>query len=714
MVDFSQLLGGDPGGLLTPEQAGGVNQNFLQAIGAGLMKASGPSPYKAGMTAFSGLGEALQGGLAARRQAQVDAMNQTVARAKMLEGLGPLLKQQAYAHSFGQSLPPEQQHLLDSLLGTVMGRTGAASRAAGMPMTPGGAPGASGVPGTGPRAEGAPSQATGAIPEAVDGIKTNFLFNLAKEYNLDPLAVVDKEHPSHDFIMGVAKQRATDTDRVHQQTLTDQLSQQKEMDDLGKRVRELRDLGKLTPENLKPIVDRMREIGVDESIIKRLATGAAAAPEAKPVQTISVGRGTAVPGAAAAPVMPPAGTLPPNMASMLGGIGTPPAPSPAGAPSGLPAAPAPVTPPGPPPEPPVSPLRTGAASTPFLPPPAGTMPPLNLKPPAPPPVAPPAAPPTAVPKPEPAAALPPGMAPLGETRAQQLARLGIKPEVMLSGHPDRPAAEKLIESDIAEQAQYRTKAQEAELARETARQGKLTDRRIKFDEQMWGPLVSLGQSASRAMEDNALSRDLLARDVFTTGITGPGAETWAKLKAAFGWDPNAAFEPEVFKKINMQGVLNQLTTMKAESTQIGPGGGKVLNQEYNTITQAIQNIGNGKASNIFLSHLSDNIARQNKDLLAMAIEYKKNSKDGLLDEGYVAKMIDYLERNPAYDKGLLAQARAEGAAASKPAPKITSTEPKDLKPGISIRNRHNEKGEIIGQDLWSGKEWAPNPNWSKP
>jgi hypothetical protein len=146
MVDFSQLFGTtDPnmGGLLSPAQQGDVNQTTLQSIAAGLMKASGPSPYKPGMTALSGIGDALQGGIAARNAAQTAALNQSLVRAKTLEGLAPLLKIQQEYQAVGIPLPPNYQRVIDSLTSvTTGGRMGS-----GVPGAPGaaGAPGAPGV-----------------------------------------------------------------------------------------------------------------------------------------------------------------------------------------------------------------------------------------------------------------------------------------------------------------------------------------------------------------------------------------------------------------------------------------------------------------------------------------------------------------------------------------------------------------------------------------
>jgi hypothetical protein len=143
MVDLAQLLGGggnDPTGLLTPQQQGDINQTSLQSIAAGLMKAGGPSPYKANMTALSGIGEALQGGIAARRQAQQDALTQTMVRSKTLEGVAPLLKLQQEYSAIGVPLPPNYQRVLDSVIGLTTGGRPAAPGTAGAPGAASGTP----------------------------------------------------------------------------------------------------------------------------------------------------------------------------------------------------------------------------------------------------------------------------------------------------------------------------------------------------------------------------------------------------------------------------------------------------------------------------------------------------------------------------------------------------------------------------------------------
>jgi hypothetical protein len=56
-MDWSQLLGGNTPGLLSPEQQGSVNNNAIESMAAALLKAAGPSIYKGKMTTASGIGE---------------------------------------------------------------------------------------------------------------------------------------------------------------------------------------------------------------------------------------------------------------------------------------------------------------------------------------------------------------------------------------------------------------------------------------------------------------------------------------------------------------------------------------------------------------------------------------------------------------------------------------------------------------------------------
>lgn len=185
-MDLQSLLGlgggqsNDPTGLLTPQQTGDINSNTLAAIGAGLMKAGGPSPYKAGMTTLSGIGEALQGGLAARRQAQQDALTQTMVRAKTLESLQPLLKLQQEYNLAGVPLPPNYQKVID----TVMGVTGV--NRPGMPAAPG-APGTSGA---------APAAAGGITAGDTRTAQQKF----ADENGMNRLAIIPGQPGHEEFV----------------------------------------------------------------------------------------------------------------------------------------------------------------------------------------------------------------------------------------------------------------------------------------------------------------------------------------------------------------------------------------------------------------------------------------------------------------------------------------------------------------------------------
>lgn len=70
--DLSSLLGQQPvPGLLSPEQQGNAGASGLMSLGAGLIKAGGPSPYK---NNFSGVGDAIQGGLDAYHKSTTQAL----------------------------------------------------------------------------------------------------------------------------------------------------------------------------------------------------------------------------------------------------------------------------------------------------------------------------------------------------------------------------------------------------------------------------------------------------------------------------------------------------------------------------------------------------------------------------------------------------------------------------------------------------------------
>jgi hypothetical protein len=186
-MDLQSLLGlgsgNDPTGLLTPQQSGEVNQQTMQGIAAGLLKASGPSPYKGGMTALSGIGEALQGGLAQRRAAQDEVLKSNLVRAKTLESLKPFLELQTQYQQAGVPLPPQYQRLIDQLTGTVMG--------------PGAMPSARGAAAAPPRA---PAGAPAVGASAAGGEKPMSLEQFAAHQNYSPEARVPS-HPEHATLM---------------------------------------------------------------------------------------------------------------------------------------------------------------------------------------------------------------------------------------------------------------------------------------------------------------------------------------------------------------------------------------------------------------------------------------------------------------------------------------------------------------------------------
>jgi hypothetical protein len=150
MVDFSQLFGTtDPGmgGLLSPQQQGDINQTTMQSIAAGLLKASGPSPYKGSMTALSGLGDALQGGIAARNAAQTGALNQALVKAKTLESVKPLMDIYQKYQEAGVEPPPFLTNAL-KIAGGMGGNTAplGGTAASVTAATPGGAGGSVAIP----------------------------------------------------------------------------------------------------------------------------------------------------------------------------------------------------------------------------------------------------------------------------------------------------------------------------------------------------------------------------------------------------------------------------------------------------------------------------------------------------------------------------------------------------------------------------------------
>lgn len=155
--DLDTLLGSDPSGLLTPQERGGVTGQGLMGMGAALLKAAAPSPYK--HTTLSGLGEGVSGLLSGRQSATDELLKQHLVRAKTIEGALPLFKQMQDRASTGMPMEPWEQRLMQNIL-PALGIQGGIG--AGVPGAPGAAPGLGrGAPGGVSPQPGAPA-ATGA------------------------------------------------------------------------------------------------------------------------------------------------------------------------------------------------------------------------------------------------------------------------------------------------------------------------------------------------------------------------------------------------------------------------------------------------------------------------------------------------------------------------------------------------------------------------
>ena len=159
-MDLSDLLGGNMPGLLNSQDQGAVNQQGLMGIAAGLLQAAGPSPYKAKLTTLSGIGSALQSGMAARKSAMDDLLKQRYVTAQTAHlNDEQVLKAAQMAANFqanNQPIPPIIQHILNA----ASGRAGA-GMGAGPPAFPAGA--MAQAPNQGqPAPQGAPMQPTGA------------------------------------------------------------------------------------------------------------------------------------------------------------------------------------------------------------------------------------------------------------------------------------------------------------------------------------------------------------------------------------------------------------------------------------------------------------------------------------------------------------------------------------------------------------------------
>lgn len=147
-MDLSDLLGTNASGLLNAPQQGDVNSQTLEGIAAGLLRAAGPSPYKAKMTTLSGIGEGIQGGMAARKSAFDDLLKQKYVNAQTAklsqEQVLQAAQMAAEYKAAGLPVHPAIQHILDAASGGA-GQGGIGAGPPGMP------PGAAGAYGQAPQ-----------------------------------------------------------------------------------------------------------------------------------------------------------------------------------------------------------------------------------------------------------------------------------------------------------------------------------------------------------------------------------------------------------------------------------------------------------------------------------------------------------------------------------------------------------------------------------
>lgn len=170
-MDISSLLGQPVPGLLSDEQQGNATQSGLMSLGAGLMKAGGPSETK---NNFSGVGDAIMGGLDAYHKSATQALQNQYIKGQInkqtfdqtMQALGVA----AQYRGADIPVPPELQALL--------GKAGIAPPPAAPPkppglLSPGGAPPslpAPGSPGTPPMPPpGLPPAGPAPMPPADPG-----------------------------------------------------------------------------------------------------------------------------------------------------------------------------------------------------------------------------------------------------------------------------------------------------------------------------------------------------------------------------------------------------------------------------------------------------------------------------------------------------------------------------------------------------------------
>lgn len=124
---------------------------------------------------------------------------------------------------------------------------------------------------------------------------------------------------------------------------------------------------------------------------------------------------------------------------------------------------------------------------------------------------------------------------------------------------------------------------------------------------------------------------------FYSGFGAKYAQIWNQLKAAGGYDPNAAFSMEAFGKVVSGNLLNSLGSVSE------PGMGSLKLAMINIAKEANASQSFTPATNDFLIELSKRVHERNIDLATMASRYK----DGVLDSGF-DRMVQ------AYEKGKLA------------------------------------------------------------